>query len=122
MPGDFDQDGDVDGRDFLWWQRNTSVGALGGWQENYGEEEELSALSGSDSDSGDATPGLEDDVAFFVAAPANLSVRCSLATEDNIDLYVEEVDRAIEQFTPVPNSVRSFGEMVARRGVRRLSR
>jgi fibronectin-binding autotransporter adhesin len=36
QPGDFDLDGDVDGRDFLIWQRNTSVGDLGDWQSNYG--------------------------------------------------------------------------------------
>jgi hypothetical protein len=35
-PGDFDGDGDVDGRDFLVWQRNPSVGNLGDWQTNYG--------------------------------------------------------------------------------------
>lgn len=35
-PGDFDFDGDVDGRDFLLWQRNTSVGNLNDWQTNYG--------------------------------------------------------------------------------------
>lgn len=34
--GDFDGDGDVDGRDFLVWQRNTSVGSLADWQNNYG--------------------------------------------------------------------------------------
>ncbi|TWU28683.1 PEP-CTERM sorting domain-containing protein [Bythopirellula polymerisocia] len=36
VPGDFDSDGDVDGRDFLVWQRNTSVGNLADWQANYG--------------------------------------------------------------------------------------
>jgi hypothetical protein len=35
-PGDFDGDGDVDGRDFLVWQRNTSIGNLADWQANYG--------------------------------------------------------------------------------------
>jgi hypothetical protein len=35
-PGDFDLDGDVDGRDFLVWQRNPSVGSLADWQGNYG--------------------------------------------------------------------------------------
>lgn len=35
LPGDFDGDGDVDGRDLMTWQRNRSVGALGEWQENY---------------------------------------------------------------------------------------
>jgi hypothetical protein len=36
IPGDFDGDGDVDGRDFLAWQRNPSVGDLADWQANYG--------------------------------------------------------------------------------------
>jgi hypothetical protein len=33
--GDFDFDGDVDGRDFLVWQRNPSVGDLADWQANF---------------------------------------------------------------------------------------
>ena len=36
IAGDFDGDGDVDGRDFLVWQRNPSVGNLVDWQANYG--------------------------------------------------------------------------------------
>jgi hypothetical protein len=36
LPGDFDEDGDVDGRDFLSWQRNPSIGDLADWQANYG--------------------------------------------------------------------------------------
>ncbi len=36
QPGDFDADGDVDGRDFLAWQRNPSVGDLATWQSHYG--------------------------------------------------------------------------------------
>ena len=36
VPGDFDFDGDVDGRDFLLWQRNPGVGDLADWQNNYG--------------------------------------------------------------------------------------
>ena len=41
LPGDFDLDGDVDGRDFLLWQRGNSpnplsVGDLADWQGNYG--------------------------------------------------------------------------------------
>jgi hypothetical protein len=43
VPGDFDSDGDVDGRDFLVWQRNPSVGDLEDWQTNYG----ASSLSAS---------------------------------------------------------------------------
>src|SRR5690606_34653882 len=36
IAGDFDGDGDVDGRDFLLWQRNPSVGTLSDWQTNFG--------------------------------------------------------------------------------------
>jgi hypothetical protein len=36
LAGDFDSDGDVDGRDFLVWQRNPAVGDLADWQANYG--------------------------------------------------------------------------------------
>ncbi len=36
IAGDFDSDGDVDGADFLAWQRNPSVGSLSDWQANYG--------------------------------------------------------------------------------------
>lgn len=35
--GDFDGDGDADGRDFLTWQRNPSVGSLFDWQRDYGQ-------------------------------------------------------------------------------------
>lgn len=34
-PGDFDGDGDVDGRDFLAWQRDPGVGSLSDWQNSY---------------------------------------------------------------------------------------
>ncbi|WP_197530796.1 PEP-CTERM sorting domain-containing protein [Bythopirellula polymerisocia] len=36
LAGDFDGDLDVDGADFLDWQRNTSVGNLSDWQTTYG--------------------------------------------------------------------------------------
>jgi beta-glucanase (GH16 family) len=36
LAGDFDEDGDVDGHDFLAWQRDPSVGDLEDWQANYG--------------------------------------------------------------------------------------
>ncbi len=49
VPGDFDFEGDVDGADFLVWQRGESpqplaVSDLGGWQENFGRP--MGALSG----------------------------------------------------------------------------
>ena len=35
VAGDFDNDGDVDGHDFITWQRNPNVGTLAQWQNNY---------------------------------------------------------------------------------------
>jgi hypothetical protein len=37
LAGDFDADNDVDGRDFLLWQRDTTIGNLADWQTNYGQ-------------------------------------------------------------------------------------
>jgi hypothetical protein len=119
MPGDFDEDGDVDGRDFLWWQRNTSIGALGDWQTNYGESEELSAVSDSDSDPGITIPGLLL-INDGTRSAGTRDTRSGLQVSEV--QYFNEVDRAIEQYTPVPSSVRSFGEMVARRGVKMPAR
>ena len=36
LPGDFDEDGRVDGLDFLAWQSDTSIGDLADWEVNYG--------------------------------------------------------------------------------------
>ncbi|MEQ8616232.1 MAG: hypothetical protein RIB44_06530 [Lacipirellulaceae bacterium] len=36
LQGDFDRDNDVDGIDFLLWQRDPSVGLLSDWESNYG--------------------------------------------------------------------------------------
>lgn len=35
-PGDFDTDGDVDGDDFVLWQRDPNIGSLTDWEMNYG--------------------------------------------------------------------------------------
>ena len=43
LAGDFDLDGDVDGRDFLVWQRNPAVGDLADWQNNYGANSQTTA-------------------------------------------------------------------------------
>ncbi len=45
LSGDFDADGDVDGADFLVWQRNTSVGNLSDWQSNYGNSASLATAT-----------------------------------------------------------------------------
>lgn len=36
LPADFDQDNDVDGIDFLAWQRNPGLGSLSDWEAHYG--------------------------------------------------------------------------------------
>lgn len=45
LAGDFDNDGDVDGRDFLVWQRNPGVGDLADWQANYGMSSIMAATT-----------------------------------------------------------------------------
>jgi len=36
LDGDFDNDGDVDGADFLAWQRDPGLGSLTDWEEGFG--------------------------------------------------------------------------------------
>ena len=45
IPGDFDNDGDVDGNDFIVWQHDPNVGSLTAWQTNYGMGSPLTANS-----------------------------------------------------------------------------
>ena len=47
LAGDFDSDGDIDGADFLTWQRNPSVGNLADWQAGYGSS--IGSLAASSS-------------------------------------------------------------------------
>jgi fibronectin-binding autotransporter adhesin len=63
LPGDFDADGDVDGRDFLIWQRGgspspLSASDLNDWQTNYGVGalSALSALNGGGTPPANAVP------------------------------------------------------------------
>jgi hypothetical protein len=44
-PGDFNNDGKVDGRDLLAWQRNPSVGSLADWKANYGQGSLVAAVA-----------------------------------------------------------------------------
>lgn len=46
-PGDFDGDTDVDGGDFLYWQRNPGVGALADWTANFPTPAPGVAIAGS---------------------------------------------------------------------------
>ena len=45
LAGDFDNDNDVDGADFLAWQRNPAVGSLSDWQNGYGSIGSLASSS-----------------------------------------------------------------------------
>ena len=45
LPGDFDFNGEVNGFDFLLWQRDPSIGSLADWEANYGMVAPLSASS-----------------------------------------------------------------------------
>ena len=47
IPGDFDSDGNVDGADFLQWQRDSAVGDLADWQTHYGTPASLATASGA---------------------------------------------------------------------------
>jgi len=65
--GDFDADGDVDGADFLAWQRDTSVGSLSDWQDNFGATASVAAST--------AVPEPTTAVLFGLAAISLLAGR-----------------------------------------------
>lgn len=67
LPGDFNADGHVDGRDFLVWQRNPSVGDLADWQANYGVSSVAATVS---------VPEPRGHVLFFVALGSLIATRC----------------------------------------------
>lgn len=70
LPGDFDLDGDVDGRDFLVWQRNTSVGDLADWQANYGVE-----MLAEVEDSPSRLPSVPEPSTLLVLGLGSLAMR-----------------------------------------------
>lgn len=45
LAGDFDEDGDVDGNDFLTWQRDPGVGDLADWRANFGAGGSVAAVA-----------------------------------------------------------------------------
>jgi hypothetical protein len=69
-PGDFDNDGDVDGNDFLYWQRDPSIGNLADWHANFGN----TALSAA----ADAVPEPTSLAPVALAAAACISRRRKL--------------------------------------------
>lgn len=66
LAGDFDLDGDVDGHDFLLWQRNPSIGNLADWQTHYGTPLVASSRAGS-SPTPAATPVPEPAAGLLLA-------------------------------------------------------
>jgi hypothetical protein len=70
-PGDFDVDGDVDGADFLAWQRDPSVGNLADWQGNYS----TAAATVASSASSQAVPEPTTLLLLALAFPLVLSQR-----------------------------------------------
>ncbi len=130
--GDFDGDGDVDGRDFLFWQRGGSPMPFSGddlalWQEEYGEGEEIYDLGFMIDDVKSAESEEIADLGFMISdwRAGNVSDRSEgeTATDEQTvidDSYTAAVDRALEELAAVPRyGVNSFGEMVARRSLKR---
>ncbi len=137
---DFDGDGDMDGRDFLRWQRGDSPnpfsgGDLSSWQGQYGAGG-LSAISSELS----ATPGNADfglrnsELEFWVPAFAGMTAENAAMTtsmaesrgretasdvEDVMnDESTEEIDQVFEEWGALPRgTIREFGEIAVRREV-----
>lgn len=143
---DFDGDGDVDGRDFLAWQRgydkpnavrpdgnsdddlDVDASDLAAWQVSYGVVPvpvgAVSSLFAGGAESTAFETGPDAALAsLFVGLSnnvglSNYAARGDVEKESNVDmLSIEEVDRAFEQLAATSTSVNSFGEMVTRRGV-----
>ena len=75
QPGDFDADSDVDGQDFLIWQRNPSVGNLADWQAHYGTTPPLTTVSLSVPE--------PSSMALVPCLLAFLSVHCSRSSSSS---------------------------------------
>jgi CSLREA domain-containing protein len=143
---DFDGDGDIDGRDFLLWQRGYGTPAptavksngdadndldvdgadLGVWQLEYGTVPAplVAEVGIGDGDQGTVIADLGSMIVDWRAG--SVSDRSTPgANADGSpydDSYVEEIDRAIEELSSsttllVKPAVVPFGQMVARRGV-----
>jgi predicted outer membrane repeat protein len=116
LTADYDSDGDVDGRDFLRWQRNPSIGNLVDWRNQYGSAGLIATIEA------DSSASLVDDAVvstwFLTDSPSDS------ATDEGIVLEEPEliavVDNAFENWSsPVRPNVRDFGDIAVRRaGVR----
>ncbi len=128
-PGDFDNDGDVDGRDFLLWQRGgspmpLSSSDLTNWQQHYGDEEELSAVSGQLSAHERIDEALADlGTGVLVSRVRGVDREIISGRKFSSDEAVElsAVDRAFSELGLVHRSLnRDFGDIATRRASQRL--
>ncbi len=122
LPGDYNDDGVVTGRDFLAWQRGESPDPFSSddletWQEEYGGGE-LSALSASIEDQYGT---YEDDEETSVSLMFGNSYAppAEAGSPEANELFVESLDLAIEELSTISTyGVREFGDFVARRSIK----
>jgi hypothetical protein len=98
LTGDFDGDGDVDGRDFLAWQRGESAAPLSStdltdWQGNYGEVASVIASEMSSLVVGDDTPvaNVDTTTASWWIAPLSAAYTSEPLADAVTEEYFEEV-------------------------------
>jgi hypothetical protein len=117
LAGDFDQDSDVDGRDFLIWQRNQNIGNLSDWQQNYGSDDIVGLTSPLQAVS--ETEVFDDLLisgAWLTAARVSQGETRSLRGKDAVDTPLLAIDEAYAQF-PARRlfKISDFGELAVRR-------
>jgi len=138
LSSDADGDSDVDGRDFLAIQRSGNSTVLASWQQQYGTAG-LATVSAVMVSADPVTVSVEAELAdsvaeSWIAAPV-VSETASVVVSDEEDFWVaalaemtEEgaVDQALEELSSSSTllgkpAVAPFGEMVARRTLKRTS-
>lgn len=121
LVGDFDNDSDVDGRDFLFWQRGSSTTPLSpqdlfAWQENYGSPE-ISSLATQVLTATKSDAEIENTLIYWISLPATKRIEVEDVSLLEVGASFEhDADRALEDFAPLTAAkLQDFGEMVARR-------
>jgi hypothetical protein len=144
---DFDSDGDVDGRDFLAWQRGYGIVApnagkangdadddtdvdgddLGVWQDQYGTVPgpvvALSAVSAPlvAEEAETKNEITSSPATYWIDSAVERETASTIVADEDVQ-FVESFDRAFDELSTVPmRSVRGFGEMVSRRGAARAA-
>jgi hypothetical protein len=130
---DFDVDGDVDGRDFLAWQRGFGIAAphavkldgdadddtdvdgndLAIWQDQYGDPEDLVALSDDTTESPASAW-----VSLIQNSTTGNDSDSSWSTDEELVFSQASFDAAFADFAPTVGLVASFGDFIAEREFR----